>query len=65
MKSVAATIIADDVLLYGHTDKQLLYFFRTFPDVLKYHRATLKLKKCKWFQNRCKFLGMDVAAGGT
>ena len=61
----ASKIIVDCVLLYRRTAEQLLTYFRTVLDVLKHHRATLKVKKCKWFQDRCKFLGMDMAAGGT
>ena len=53
------------MLLYGRTARQLLSYFRTVLDVLKYHRATLKLKKFKWFQDRCRFVGIDVAAGET
>ena len=34
-------------------------------DALKNQCAKLKLKKCKWFQYRCDFLGMGVAAGVT
>ena len=52
LKNVASKIIVDDVLLYGRTEEQLPAYFRTVLDVLKYHCATLKLKKCKWFQYR-------------
>ena len=65
MKNIASKIIFDYVLLYGRTAKQLLSYFITVLDVLKNHRATLKLKEFKWFQDRCEFVGMDVAAGGT
>ena len=58
-------IIVDDVLLYGLSAKQLLAYFGTVLDVLKYHRATLKLKRWKLFQYRCNFSGMDVAEGET
>ena len=64
-ENVASKIIVDDMLLYGRTSRQLLDYFRTVLDVLKHYHATLKLKKCKWFQDRCKFVGMAVAAGGT
>ena len=65
LKFFASKIIFGDVLLYGHTARHLLYYFRTVLSVLKRHRATLKLKKCKYFQDRCEFLGVYVAAGGT
>ena len=58
-------IIVDDVLLYGRTADQLLAYFRTVLDVLKHHHTTLKLKKCKWFQDKCEFVDMDVEAGVT
>ena len=45
LKNVAQNNIVDDVLLYGRTAKQFLSYFRTFVNVLKHHRATIKLKK--------------------
>ena len=65
LKNVASKMIVDNVLLYGSTAGQLQYYLRTVLDVPKHHHATLKLKKCKRFQDMCKFVGMDVAAGGT
>ena len=53
LKNVASKIIVDDLSLYGRTAEQLLGYFRTVLDVLKPHRATLKLKMCKQFQDRC------------
>ena len=52
LKKCIYKIIVDDVLLYGRTAGQLLAYFRTVLDVLKHHRVTKKLKKCKWFQER-------------
>ena len=49
LKNVASKIIVDYVSIYGRTDEQLLAYFLTFLDVLKHHRNTLKMKKCKWF----------------
>ena len=65
LENVASKIIVDDVLLYGRTSEQILAHFRTFLDLLKNHRATIKPRKCKWFHYRCKFVGMDVVEGGT
>ena len=53
------------MLLYGHTLDQLLEYFRTLLEVLTQQSAAIKLKSCKWFQDRCNFLGIDRAAGGT
>ena len=49
LKIFALKIIVDDVLLYGHTAKNLQVYSRTVLEILKHHRDTLKLKKCKWF----------------
>ena len=53
------------MLLYGRSAKQILAYFITVLNVLKHHHNTLKLKNCKWFQDMCEFLGMDVASGVT
>ena len=58
-------MIFDDVLMCGRTENHLLAYLRTVLDVLKQHHTTIKLKKCKYFQNRCKFVGMDLADSGT
>ena len=64
-KKCCIKINFDYVLLYGRTAKQLLSYFRTVLEALKHHCATLKLKKGQWFQERCEFVGMDAASGGT
>ena len=64
-KNVASKIIVVDVLLYGSTAEQLLNYFRTVLYVIKHHPAALNSKNCKWFQDRCEFVGIDVAAGQT
>eukprot|EP00957_Ditylum_brightwellii_P034425 2611508-Ditylum_brightwellii.AAC.1 len=33
--------------------------------ILQHHRATVKLKKCKWSQSQCMLVGMDVCEGGN
>ena len=53
------------MLLYRQTEMHPLEYFRTVLGVLKHHRAILKLKKCKWFQEMCEFVGTDVSEGGT
>ena len=60
-----AKVIIDDVLLYGWDPLTLLKYFRSVLDVLKEHRAMVKLKKCKWFRNRCEFVGVDVKSDGN
>ena len=44
LKIFASKIIVDDLLLCGSTAEQILAYFITVMDVLKHHRATLKLK---------------------
>ena len=53
------------MLLYGRTAEQLLAYFGTVLYVIKHRNTKLKIKKCKLFQDRCEFLGMVVASGGT
>ena len=65
LKQIASNIIADDVLFYGRTSEKLLAYFIMVLGVLKHHRATLKLIKCKWFQGMLKVVVMEVSAGGT
>ena len=65
LKNFASKITVYDVLLYRRTAKQILRYFRTIQGVLKHHHATLKLKSCKWFQDICEFVGMDVATEVT
>ena len=65
LKNTASKIIVDGVLLYGRTARQIIAYFITVMDFLSHHRATLKLKRCKWFKYRCEFSGLDVTSGVT
>ena len=65
MTNIASIIIVDNVFLNGRTAKQILSYFRKVLNVIKHHFDTIKLKKCKWFQYRCKFVGIDVETGVT
>ena len=65
LKNIASKIIVDDVLLYGHTSNKRLAYFRAVLYVLKHHCATIKVKKLKWFQYRCGFVGVGVTSGVT
>ena len=58
-------VIVDDVLVYGRDQEQLLKYFEAVLDILKHCRATINLKKCKWFQDNCEFVGVDVGAKGN
>ena len=58
-------VIVDDVLIYGRDSDELIRYFGVVVDVIKHHRATLKLKKCKWFGKSCEFVGVDVTSEGN
>ena len=58
-------VIVDDILLYGDTAESLLAYFRCFLEILQEHQATINLKKCKWFRNRCEFVGIDITPNGN
>ena len=64
MKKIAYEIIVDDLLLYGRIAEKILAYIRKFLAVLKHHHATIKLKRCILFQDRCQFVGMDMSEGG-
>ena len=53
-------VIIDDVILHGETIEELLKFFRCVLTVLQQHRATVKLKKCKFLTRREEFVGRDI-----
>jgi hypothetical protein len=63
--NAGSKVIVDDVLLYAETAETLLAYFRCFLDVLKEHRATINLSKCKWFRQCCEFVGIDVTPEGN
>ena len=62
---VGSQVIVDDVLLHGRTPEALLQYFRCVLEVLKHHRATLNLKKCRFMIQKCEFVGIDVAGEGN
>eukprot|EP00957_Ditylum_brightwellii_P146960 11188725-Ditylum_brightwellii.AAC.1 len=47
IKHCASKVIVNDVLVYGREKQELLGYFRAVLDVLKHHRATVNLRKCK------------------
>ena len=64
LENVASKIIVDDVLLYGRTVSNILAYFRTVLNILKHPCTKLRMKNRKWFQDRYKFVGMEMASGG-
>ena len=44
-------VIVDDMLVYGRDPDSLLRYFKVVLEVLKHHRATVKLQKCKWVRD--------------
>lgn len=65
LTDVRSKVIVDDVLLYGNSEERLLEYFRVVLVVLQHHRATLNLKKCKSFRDRCEFVGVDLVNEGN
>ena len=47
--NAGSKVIVNDVLLCVETAETLLAYFHCFLEVLKEHRATINLRKCKWF----------------
>ena len=61
----SSKVIVNDVLLYAETPEILLQFLECVLETLKHFWATVKLKKCKWFQPHCEFVGVDLTAQGN
>ena len=65
IKDFGSSVIVDNVLVFGRTKDELLRYFKCILEVLMYYRETINLRKCKWFQDKCEFVGVDVCAGGN
>ena len=48
--------------VHGRDAEPLLQYSRAILGFLKHHRATINLKKCKWFHKNCEFVGVDIGA---
>eukprot|EP00957_Ditylum_brightwellii_P111901 8533594-Ditylum_brightwellii.AAC.1 len=53
------------MLVYEKERDQLLMYFRGILDRLKHYHTTVNLQKCKWFQDHCEFIGIDVDQGSN
>ena len=60
IKDCGLKVIVDDVLVYGRDQEQMLHYSQAVLDILKHYHATINLKKCKWFQDKCEHAGVDV-----
>ena len=60
-------IIVDNVFLFGPKMESVLAFFRVVIEVsYQHYRATIKLRKCKFFNTEpTEFIGIDVAPEGN
>ena len=64
-ENIASKITSGNLFLYVHTEEHILPYFITVLYVLKHHRVTNNLKKYRWFQYMCEFVGMYVAEVGA
>ena len=58
-------VIVDDILLYAYTVGALFSLWKMVLNVLQHHSATIKLKKCKFFDRQCEFVGVDIGQDGN
>jgi hypothetical protein len=65
IKDCGSSVIVDDVLVFGRTKDEYLRYFKCILEVLMHYQATINLRKCKWFQDKCEFVGVDVCSGGN
>ena len=60
-----AKLIMDDLLLYGRTADATFKYLHVVLTVLRKYRATLKLRKSKWFAKETEFVAIDVTGEGN
>jgi hypothetical protein len=65
IKNCGSSVIVDDVLVFVRDKDELLRYFKCILEILMHYKATINLRKCKWFQDKCEFVGFDVCAGGN
>ena len=65
MKDCGCSVIVNDVHVSGRVKDKLLRYFKCIMEIFMHYRATINLRKCKWFQDKCKFVRVDVCAGGN
>ena len=63
--STGAKIIVDDILLYAVTLSNLIGYFREVLQVLREHRVTVNLKKCRFCPEVAEFVGIDLRPEGN
>ena len=57
--------IVDDVLIYSTSSSDLLAYFKCVLEILRFYRATVKLKKCRFCPSHAEFVGLDLTAAGN
>ena len=65
IRDTDSKVIIDDVILHGTRVDNLLDYFRCVLTVLQKHRATVKLKKCRFLTQREEFVGRDIMPQGN
>ena len=65
VKGCGSKITVDDVLLHGLEVDQLIAYFRCVLEVLQQHRATVKLRKCRFFPATAEFVGHELSKDGN
>ena len=60
-----AEVIVDDIMLHSENPEPLIRYFEIVLQVLQKHQVTVKLKKCRFFPQSAKFVGMDVEVDGN
>ena len=58
-------MIVDDLIVFSHKADWCIQFFVCVLEVLAYYRASLKLRKCRFFEPITEFTGVDVSEFGN
>lgn len=64
-ENTGSKTIVDDVMLYSNSLRCVIEYFIAVLTVLREHRATINLKKCRFCPEVAEFVGVDVLAEGN
>ncbi len=65
LQGCLSQVIVDDILLASLTANELLAYFRIVLTTLRHFCATVKLRKCRFFQSTTQFVGVDLSLEGN
>jgi hypothetical protein len=65
LENTRSAVIVDDIILSAQDEETLINYFVCILKILQHHRATVKLKKCRFFPSTAEFVGLDIHKEGN